>query len=448
MREIAIKTEPFEFIEIHKLHMDMKAGSHAVAVVKGSIKSADYESYSDILKEKEVWIQIKVMEDYEQEEKQLFWGIMTEYELERKGGEFILTLEITDGTILMDEQEHIRVFQDIEETYRDIFNVISEAYPRNGIISPVDSRKRLGKLYVQYGETDWQFACRMAAELHTFLVPDVYTGGVKYYVGLPKRKTVPMPEVLSHIVRKGKRDGHVIQSREIYELGESFEIDGQIQYIFQIRSEYMNGELIHTYQLTNLRDLHIPSYVNRRIAGGSLMAEVTDVQMDQVKIKISSDEYGRCRFMWFPYSTIYSSPDGTGWYCMPEKGDMVRLHFPDSLENHSYVISAVHSKSDGARTTPSHKSFKTSHGKEILFTPEKIEITNNKGSRIVLSDEDGILMETDKTINMNAAGNILVTTKAGDLTMKTTQMLKLKQNDTVLKLDEDILLGGGELRIQ
>lgn len=425
----------------------MKAGDHALAFIKGTIRSVDYEAYLEILKQKEVWIQIKTVEEYGRVEEGLIWGIMTEYELEHKGGAIVLALKIADGTILMDEQEHIRVFQDVEETYRTIFDVINETYPRHGIIGGAD-RKAIGRMYVQYGETDWEFICRMAAELHTFLVPDVHTGGVKYYVGLPKRNVAEMTEVLSHRIRKGGRDCHVIQSRDIYGLGESFMIDGQSLFIYEIFSDYINGELIHEYHLTNQRGLYTPSFTNQRIAGGSLLATVEDVTMDQVKINIQNDEYGGGAALWFPYSTVYSSPDGTGWYCMPEKGDAVRLHFPDSRENHSYVISAVHLETDSARTNPDEKSFKTKFGKEILFTPEKIEITNRNGSRIVLSDEDGILIETDQAINMNAAGTILLTTKEGDLTMNTTQMLKLQQNDTVLKLDEDIVLCGGELRIQ
>ena len=61
-----------------------------------------------------------------------------------------------------------------------------------------------------------------------------------------------------------------------------------------------------------------------------------------VKINLEIDgnqDEGTAR--WFPYSTVYSSPDGTGWYCMPEVGDAIRLYFPDNEEKNAYAISSV-----------------------------------------------------------------------------------------------------------
>lgn len=447
MREVIVKIEPFESMIIDTIHIEKKVGSHASAVVKGIIKNSDYEATLALLKKKEVWIQIKAIEDY-QNEKIIYWGLMTGYEMEHKGDGKTLTLELMDGTILMEAEVHTRVFQNPEETYRDILDTINQAYPNYGVISTVDSRKKIEKLYVQYEETDWEFVCRIAAELHTFLVPDTYTGGVKYYVGLPRRKESQIPNELSHRIRQGKRTCHIIKCREVYEIGEWFVIAGAPMYIHEVLSNYINGELIHEYFLYAHNGYRIEPYVNEKIAGCSLMGTVKDVKMDMVKLQMEKDELSGQPLMWFPYSTIYSSPEGTGWYCMPEIGDSVRIHFPDADEEHGYVISAVHLEADTERSRPGHKSFKSKHNKQILFTPEKIEITNNKGTRIVLSDESGIIMQTDKSINLDAVGNILVTTKQGNLTMKSTQMIKLQQDDTVMKLDKDIILSGGELRIQ
>ena len=41
------------------------------------------------------------------------------------------------------------------------------------------------------------------------------------------------------------------------------------------------------------------------------------------------------------HETVYSSPDGTGWYSMPEVGDTVRLYVPDK-EGRCLVTSSVH----------------------------------------------------------------------------------------------------------
>ena len=71
-------------------------------------------------------------------------------------------------------------------------------------------------------------------------------------------------------------------------------------------------------------------YGNKKIIGASMKGNVTAVKKDTVKVVLMEDETGGWAGQkWFAYSTIYSSPDGTGWYCMPEKGDSVRLIFPE-----------------------------------------------------------------------------------------------------------------------
>ena len=78
------------------------------------------------------------------------------------------------------------------------------------------------------------------------------------------------------------------------------------------------------------------------MTGCSFDAVVTGGQKDRVQVEIAQDEWNaQDGKKWFPYATVYSSPDGTGWYCMPEPGDSVRLHVPESEED-SFVMSAVH----------------------------------------------------------------------------------------------------------
>ncbi|RAZ94354.1 hypothetical protein DK853_35600, partial [Klebsiella oxytoca] len=79
------------------------------------------------------------------------------------------------------------------------------------------------------------------------------------------------------------------------------------------------------------------------MAGTGLLGRVTAVEGDQVQISLEKDENREnAGHKWFAFSTVYSSPDGTGWYCMPEVGDTVRLSFPSEQPMEGYVSSAVH----------------------------------------------------------------------------------------------------------
>ena len=127
-----------------------------------------------------------------------------------------------------------------------------------------------------------------------------------------------------------------------------------------------------------------------------------------MQIDIAGDEWQALDGKkWFTYATVYSSPDGTGWYSMPEVGDTVRLYVPDH-ENRCLVVSSVHKETDSTRQNPDYKSFKTKYGKEILFTPDSILITNNQGMLVELNDQEGITMTSDKDILIQAQDNMTI----------------------------------------
>ena len=107
----------------------------------------------------------------------------------------------------------------------------------------------------------------------------------------------------------------------------------------------------------------------------------------------------------FLYATAYSSPDGAGWYCMPEIGDAVRIYFPDSKENHALAINMVHLTCD-LREDPKIKYIRSPHNKEIRFEPGAIYITNHQGMMVCLDDKRGVSINSNKDIVIMAGENI------------------------------------------
>ena len=103
--------------------------------------------------------------------------------------------------------------------------------------------------------------------------------------------------------------------------------------------------------------------------GCSLKAKVTGVKEDRVQVRLMGDERGNQYItLWHPYATVYSTPDGTGWYCMPEIGDEVRLTIPGKEEKEAYVTSSVHLDTNNEeRKNPEEKLLKTKYQKEIRF---------------------------------------------------------------------------------
>lgn len=196
---------------------------------------------------------------------------------------------------------------------------------------------------------------------------------------------------------------YIWEDREIYELGGSGIIDGQKMIIWKVETHMRGNELYHTYHMRRKAGLSVPVAYNTRLSGASLFGRVLNVDRERVTIRLTEDENkSGSGTRWFPYASVYSSPDGTGWYCMPEIGDQIRLYFPAERETEAYAASAYHEGDGGLRTNPACKFWRNKEGKEIQLSPDKILLTNNQGTYIELSDAEGIKMVSEGTVVIHA----------------------------------------------
>jgi len=189
-------------------------------------------------------------------------------------------------------------------------------------------------------------------------------------------------------------------------------------------------------------------------------ATVLSVAKDTVKVCIGVDgsqEKGTAR--WFPYSTVYSSPDGTGWYCMPEENDKVRLYFPNEKENDAYLISSIHlgAESAGAsstggkpipRSNPDNKSIMNKYNKQIELTPTSITLTNNNGMIIKLDDEEGISIVSNKDVIIQSKENLTISSLNESMTVEAAESIELIQGATKITLKDDIVVEGARMKVQ
>lgn len=189
---------------------------------------------------------------------------------------------------------------------------------------------------------------------------------------------------------------------------------------------------------------------NDKLTGVSLDATVTGVKGTNVTVSINKDENkASSGSRWFPYATVYSSPDGSGWYCMPEKGDSVRLYFPSDRESEAYVLSTAHlsAGSSGRRSNPNNKSLMNKQGKEILFKPDSILITNNNGMSLELSDEAGISIVSDKKIVLESNEAIEITSVNENIDLVSSAKISLKQGNTSMVLSDKMVMQSTKVRL-
>lgn len=191
----------------------------------------------------------------------------------------------------------------------------------------------------------------------------------------------------------------------------------------------------------------VPVRQNLHLSGVSLSGTVKTVVKDRVQIMINSDEHKHKKnTCWFAFSSVYSSGDGTGWYCMPETGDTIRLYFPTEKEQDAYVTSAYHEEGTALRTQPERKFWRNKEGKEIQLSPECILITNNDGTYIELSDKDGIPMVSEGSISIYASRNLSISAGSA-IELSAPYEVTLKQGNTKMNLGGDIVMQGAKVML-
>lgn len=458
MREVRIVTVPFEFISIQAVECLKCLNEHGVITIKGIVSQENAREYQ-MLALDETWVTVKLI-DEDGGEQIFFNGILTEMHIEKEGRVDTLSFTAKTGSYLLDLAGHIRTYQKESYTYDQMLRDCLS--PDSGEYIMLDKQgETVGNFFVQYKESDWEFIKRLAAYAKTVLIPEDVVAGRKVYFGYRSLAQTESVEADSYKIIQDygdykKREAEMpdiaeedmlvyeMVSREIYGLGNPVIFQGRELVIGKIASRLVGHELIHTYTLHSKSWGYRRGNTNAKIAGISLKAHVTGVDKTKVLVQVAEDEnQGNSGYRWFDFATVYSSPDGTGWYCMPENGDKVRVVFPDQCEKKAYVVSCVH-VTDAGRKNPNEKSWKNKQQKEILFTPDTLIMRNNNGMSIEISDNEGIKIISDKKIMLQADNDICINSESGVQVSASDQML-LNQGGAVIQMSDAIVIGGGKI---
>ncbi|MBD5480402.1 MAG: hypothetical protein HDR14_14140 [Lachnospiraceae bacterium] len=449
MREQRVILEPFELLDILQCTGMVAANTHGYMAIKGHIGKEKEEGYLKLLSG-DVWATVKLC-DEDGKVSTLYTGIVTESEIEVDNGLKTLEIVIKTGSFLMDIKKHIRSFQKKSYPYREMLKSFADSYQNYEFIMQKGREESANTFLCQYKETDWEFAKRIAMLCSTVLYPNYIGSGEKYYFGMPvgqNRGKIDLTEYVLKQTQKGVIFEGII--RDVFDIGDIVNFLGKDLYVISRKTEYKQNELYHTYEFSEEEKGTNESIYNDNIIGVSLDATVTGVSGTDVTISISADENkmfsGSRRF---PYATIYSSPDGSGWYCMPEEGDNVRLYFPSNEENEAYVACSLHmtSEDNNQRVNPNHKSIMNKQGKEILLKPDSILITNNNGMSLELSDNKGISIISDKKIRFESKEAIEITSTNENVDLVSSQKISLEQGSTAMTLSDNLVVRGTKVRL-
>lgn len=461
-----ILVEPYKFQKIIKLNVIREVNEHAKLYISGIIDEENIDKYVEKANE-DSNISLSLKDDNDSVTN-IFQGVVTNISVNADRNVRTLEIEALSRTFFMDIKKINRSFQDENSTYKDIFNLINSSYKNIQMLDNVTNGANIDKLIVQYKETDWEFLKRLASNFNMPVVSECQLNDIKYSIGDSGcYKTYELDEY-NYSIKKGLKEYKLKAQNDVSDLNDinliSYEVitnkimylcnlvnfKGRSLYVYKCEMELKNGVISNKYILRDRKGIKVRKIYNNKIVGLSLNGTVLATQNDKVKINLEIDgsqNSGTAR--WFEYSTVYSSEDGTGWYCMPEVGDAIRLYFPDNEEKNAYAISSVNLKSSNSekRSNPSEKNIGTKYGKQIVMKPGAVEIIGNGNLLMRLTDDGGIEVKSDKKIVLDAQQDIEIT-GGGKVSIQGGGGVALTQGSANINVQDDVTMSGGKVKIE
>lgn len=488
-----IEITPYGLVNIQSIKIIKRVNEHVRFTFTAIIPDEKKDSYVNATgSENQVSMIIK---DGSGKKRVLFEGIVLNVAVRVKAGVYFLSVEAISNTYALDIKRKERSFQNPQLSYTALIDDITSSYEKAHFKDDVTNGKKLGKLVMQYEETDWQFLKRMASHFYTVLIPDASVGNPRFYFGLPEDQDKGEINVTQYTLRKRISDfrndaeNHLpgavdydynvyeIECSQLLDLGNTVKFKAKQLVVGEVVIEMKEGTLNYQYKLFPRNGLRHNVTHNNAIIGASIQGRVLRVKKDMVQAKLDMDDQEDQNMdYWFPYSTIYASDNNTGWYFMPEENDSIRIYFPSNKEEEGIAISSVvkpsptssapksqsSSSSSGGTTAsiaavhssggtpapdrmddPAIKTLRTKYGKEIMLAPDKIIISAGD-MQIILSDKDGIQIISGQNVEITATQNLLLSSQNIGIS---ASKLKLSGNGNEITLEDKITVQGSEIKM-
>ncbi len=412
----------FSFSKIISLTIIHGPNQHARAEIVGEVEDG---SAQDRLQRVDERTMVTITTTAKGQPSVLFYGCVLGASLQQDNAYSRVVLRLSSMSRLLDVTTGNKTYQNTAQTYGQI---IQKNIQDKADLHMMVSDRAIGALIMQYGETDWAFSLRMAAKLGAPLITNLSSERAQIYFGLPPSgRTITEDSLFFSYGSDSSHRSHAeamaqdfatetVKSYAYGYLGDTLSFNGKNSIIKTVSAVLVDGILQMEYGLlaggAAGGGLAPVDSGNTQASGKMMKGKVQAVSGDKVQVFLTSvdQEYDAGGTWWFPYSTTYSSSDGSGWYCMPEEGDEVLVFFPSGNEGEAFAASSVCASPP---SNPRNKSWKAPGGKEILLTDEGMYIIGKGGKIYInLTDKDGIEIHSDKDINISSEANVKILSSA------------------------------------
>ncbi|MCL2152241.1 MAG: phage late control D family protein [Oscillospiraceae bacterium] len=444
------KVSPFEFDSIEELRIERRLNEHATLYIKGVVKPLWKDMPVMVFNE---GTKVKCEDD----DNVYFCGVLQDVVSTSVDDVYYLEVSAISHTIKLDTKKYKRSFQDTGWTYNDIVSAI--VGEDGGSVSFNVAAKNVAKVLVQYAETDWQFAKRLASHSQDVLMSISSSDAPMFHFGVEDGSCAGEIETKNfsvfkdfNLLRARSNDDNPLSEDSVlmykvktddfgygmFDVGEKVRFNKKDMYVRYALLTLEKSVIFCQYILSSKKAITAPKTYNRNITGLALAGIVQVVENDDVKLDLHID-YRPGTNQFFKYATDYSPESHTGWYVMPEVGDTVFLVFPTEDEKDAHASSSMRQSGTGKTGDPLVKFLRTPFGKEIKLEEKEILITaKDDATYIRLHEDKGIEIHTEKpieifsneTLHIESTGDMRIDAKS-NLTIEVTNNMEIIAGDSI-----------------
>lgn len=452
---------PYPILSIRDLRITREVNQHGKLFCSGLIDSDQAE---DLVEKTGSHEDIEVIQTTPEGVSQtLFRGVITEVGVKTAHGNYYITIEALSYTFDLDVKLESASFQNLQSTYTQLIDKVLAGFKGADCNDQVTNGAKLDELIIRYQETAWGFLKRIASRFGTVLVPDITQAGPKFWMGLPPGKERTVNDFHYTVVKDLDRYqraasncdselseidfiGYQVESSSHLNIGDYVTFQNKKLRVAQSTAVMKQGILTFNYTLTLDTGVRQNLILNEKLSGASLPGKVIDREKDTVKVHLDIDQEQpkKEEAYPFPYFSRYTAEGHSGWHCLPEIGDKVRVYFPNARETGAIVIDSIRQDSETNEkiADPNIKYFGNTFGKELILSGGALSLSSSgEAFRISLNlDSDkGVLVKSDQELNIQSAGDILLNSNRKlDLKAKDGIYLHCKSSSIILDGKTDI----------
>lgn len=432
-----------EVLTILNMTITAALGQHAQMELECIMKADKVQEYMDKVTKQD---KINVSES----NKVLFSGHMISADCNVNQKYAQMKILVKSGSYLLDKEKHTKSYQDINQTYWDVME--SKASCRL-----YGEERNVESILLQYRETDWAFIKRIASKCQMPIYPDMISDNTVIYCGIDSNASAKEIHVLdAELMKHSDIITYRLSSDDFFKVGEVINYQGKKLYISEVECKMEQAGFHAVYCAKTMNDMKCREEYLYDMAGAALEGRIIDVAGDKVKVHLQVDAtQDTQKAYWFPFSTMQSSSDGSGWYYMPEIGDCVKVCIPGWEEQGAFAVSAVstyqaESGSEDRMADTNVKYMRNPSGKEIQLSPDSINADGGGNASLMSMKTDGSIILASKTsLQIEASETIEIIAEAG-IEMEASEVIDIKADTSgELLLDEngDIRQLGGQVNI-